>query len=547
MTRIALVLSGGASLGSYIGGAVTEILRALETNRADGSLTVDVITGASAGALNAGMAARALAVNPSLRPWIERVWVEAADAGVLFNPDRRDRRGLLDGAALDELTRAVITTDPASDDRPSDSAGRRLRVGVTLSNLDGLPYRFHHGFLNAPGRFFGTRIYRDWLEVELEGKPGRDGRQWERLRRAAVASASFPAAFPPRGLERSADEYPGAELEPGPDGELEMWYADGGLFDNEPVGLAKRLVEQWPNHHAQDWRYILVDPHMEDQGAASSGPAGRPEGLGDVARRVAGAVLGQGAARDWVRTHKTNARLEILEALAGRLPEIHGRLDDPDAVGLGRHIGELAESVAEMKVRVRRTTGDSAGDPVVDYLEENLGRIESDPRYAPALEEVQSRAGRSRIKKLIFVLEAAAGLRDKEFMPLYLVAPPQGERLAGEFLGNFGGFFDSRWRQADFRAGRRDARRVLTGDLSDLFDYEAADPREYEPEELEPTFDELSGAARRKLRDAVGSEVQAALDRMDTGRIASLLSWAWQPPVRRWVTDRVMERMRGTG
>ena len=83
MTRIALVLGGGASLGSYIGGAVTEIIRAIEGNRRKDTVVIDVITGASAGALNAALAARCLSVNRNLLPWIEKAWVEAADASVL--------------------------------------------------------------------------------------------------------------------------------------------------------------------------------------------------------------------------------------------------------------------------------------------------------------------------------------------------------------------------------------------------------------------------------------------------------------------------------
>ena len=39
-----------------------------------------MITGSSAGALNAALAARCLAVNRNLLPWIEKAWVDAADA-----------------------------------------------------------------------------------------------------------------------------------------------------------------------------------------------------------------------------------------------------------------------------------------------------------------------------------------------------------------------------------------------------------------------------------------------------------------------------------
>ena len=95
MTKIALVLGGGVSLGSYIGGAISELLHAIQTNslRSDGGpVRVHVITGTSAGAINAALAARSLAVNAELLPWIEKAWVDVASAEHLLNPNRADRR-----------------------------------------------------------------------------------------------------------------------------------------------------------------------------------------------------------------------------------------------------------------------------------------------------------------------------------------------------------------------------------------------------------------------------------------------------------------------
>lgn len=547
MTKIALILSSGASLGTYVGGALTEILLALERNGSAEPVTVDVITGSSAGALNAALAARSLVVNPSLRPWIERAWVEAADTRHLFDPARRRRTGILDADAVDELTRPLLCAEPASDDRTSPHAGAPLRVGITLTNLDGIPYAFRHGFLNAPDRFFGTRVHRDWIEFELGDESPAGHPVWEKVRLSAVASASFPFVFPPRKLIRELTEFPGANLESDGDGRAAMWYTDGGILDSEPVGLAKRLVERSPGHQGEDWRYVLVDPHLEREGAGAAATPRAPEGVAEVAERLTRAVLGQGAARDWIRTHKTNVRLEILEELVSRLPDLHSRLDDPEAVGLGRHIGELAESVAEMKVRMRRGEAGGSADPALDYLNENQRRIESDPRYAPALDDVASRAGRSRVTKLIFVLEAAAGLRDKDWMPLYLVAPPRDEELAGAFLGHFGGFFDRRHREHDFRAGRRDARRLLEGDLSDVFDYEPDEEKAYSAEGEKGSFADLPPAAHRTVREMVEGEVGRLLERVRPGGLARLFSWAWRPALRRWATDRVVEGLRKAG
>lgn len=546
--RLALILGGGVSLGAYTAGAVSEILLALSRNRR-ARVTVDVIAGASAGAVTAGLAARALAVNPSLLPWLERVWVDALDAEVLLDSRRRDPSALLDTDAVEELSRHLIAADPAADDRPSPSAGDPLRVGITLSNLTGVEYDLRYGFLNAPDRFYRVRVHRDWAEFDLAPGTPAGAPVWERLRSAVVASAAFPLAFPPRRLERNTGDYPGARFPAGAGDSVGMWYADGGLFDNRPVGLAKRLVERVPDHRAADWRYILVDPYMEGGAGTGTGeapldPSGSPVRAGAAVVR---ALLGQGAALDWIEANKVNARLEILEALVARLPEIGDRIRDPGALAVGRSVGELAERVAEMKVAVRRTPDSGVGDPVLAYLDENIARIQADPRFTPAFDGVEGRPTRTRIAKLVFVLESAAGLRDKEIMPLYLVAPKNEEPLAGRLFGNFGGFLHREWRAHDFRAGRRDARRLLEEGLDGAIGYDPDAPEAYETRPVDASFDALPSNARASLERFVRHEAGRVLDELQPGLLGHLTAWAWKPVLRRWAARRALGALRRMG
>lgn len=547
MTRLALILNGGASLGSYVGGAVSEILYALERRESDEPVSVDVITGSSSGALNAALAARTLCVNQNLRPWIERTWLEAMDAGVLLNPERDDRRGLLDAGALDDLTRSLVDADPATDDSRSRYAGRPLRVGLSLTNLDGLPYDFRYGFLNAPDRFYGARVHRDWAEFEVGDRHRAGSDVWGAMAETAAASSSLPPFFPPKRLARELVDFPGARIDARGD-RAEMWYGDGGLTDTRLISLARRLARRGERSRGDDWRYVVVNPDLRERGIESTATGGPLPSTGAAAVRAVNAVLGESAARDWREAHRANVRVEILEALAERLPALHGQMDDPDAIGLGRQIGELAERVAEMKVAVQRDGDDGSGDPALDYLEENLARIDSEPRWAPALDPVSSRAGRTRIKKLIFILETAAGLRDRPGLPLYLVAPDRGEELAGDFLAGAGGFLEPSWRAHDFRAGRRDARALLTRELSDVMEYEpGADDAYSVPESFTASVEELPSGAREKLRRAVAAEVETAVDELRPGGLAAFFSWAWKPALKRWATDRTLEALEDAG
>ncbi len=545
MTRIALVLGGGASLGSYIGGAVTEIIRAVEGNRQRETVVIDVITGASAGALNAALAARCLTVNRHLLPWIERAWVDGADASVLLNPARPEREGWLDISVLDELTRTLVDSDAASDDGASKAAGKSVRLGFTLANLYGVPYDYRYRFLNEPERSFGARVHTDNIRFDLTTKSRAGNPVWGEIAGAAVASASFPFAFPSRRIGRRKADYPGARLSAGPDGKVDMWYLDGGLFDNAPLGLARDLVELETGHRNDDRRYLFVEPGFESSGPGPLGSDGPPGTLTGMASALARAVLGQGAARDWMVANRINSRLEILQALVKRLPELAPELTDPQALALGRYIGELAEHVAEIQVAADGGDVEGADDPVVDYLDSQVERIEIDPAYSGTLSRIDSRAGRARLAKLIFVLEAAGGLQDKDVLPLYLVAPETSESLSGDFLGHFGGFFNREWRANDFRAGRRDARRVIEETLPDVISYDPGDKADYRVEKIDPSFASIPTAGRARLKDLVDAEADRVLSELRPGPIAAAFGWAWKPVVRRWAAERTMTALRG--
>lgn len=514
MTRLALVLGGSGSLGAYSGGAVSEILRALERNRRAEAVEVGVVTGASAGAIAAATAARSLAVNPEVVPWADRFWLEGFRADHLLDARRPDRGGLLDARPLEEMLDHLVDGPAASDDRPGSAMGATLRTGLCLTDLAGTA--------TGPG---GDR-YASSIRFELQPGRGAGDPVWGRMAEAALAAASVPLALPLQRLAR--DSLAAGEGE----GSDRHWTGDG-LGAERPLSLARELTSEHADHAGGDWRYVVVEPRLGREGAVSEAPVG----VGDTARLLARAALGRGAELDLLEAAEEEERAGLLRALVRRLPEIHGRLEDSDAVGLGRRIGELAERVAEWEVSYAE---DDPGDPALDHLDRSLRDLQARPDYAPAFRGVDSRAGRTRLAKLVLVLEAAAGLRNRAGHPVHLVSPDRP--LAGERIGGFGGLFERSWRAADFAAGRRDARELLEGPLSDAVAYRADPDDAYRSG---PAADEIGSEARSLLESHLEAEVDRVLEEVRPGGVRGVFFGLVRPALRRSAARRVVDALQG--
>lgn len=515
-TRLVLIMGGGVSLGTYVAGALTEIYWALRSihgsrgaGRGDGpDIQIEVLAGASAGAVSAALFARALTCAPTAIADLHRAWVREVSIDALLAVDGSgfDPRALLSARKIDELAQTMIRA-PADYRDWQPFCASPLRVGITLSNLGGVRYRLDYA--NKSDTYFTTRIHADHLRFRIED-PAEPG-LWKQLRDGAVASAAFPGAFQPRQLLRRAADYHPAIFADELGREIPMWYVDGGVFDNEPIGLAKDLVEENPDHHSLDYRYILIDPYLDEARAGVNDELfASPATLPGVLGALAAAVVGQSNAKDWIRANKVNWRLaEQREFITARLrPLVEAAFaggTSSAAAELAAGIRAQARGIARFKRGVNRARPPARAE-VEAYLESNLARIADDPRYAEALHGLHD-AARDAMLALVFIVESAAGLRDKEPMPLYLVAPRGDEPhpLAGDFLYNFGGFFREEWRVHDFLCGRRDARRVLTEELHDLvtgeplFDYPAEGGVNYDPPPISASAEDLTAAERRVL------------------------------------------------
>lgn len=535
MTKIALVLSGSAAAGAYTAGATVELLRALEADRS-GSTEVGVLAGSGAGAFVAALAARSLVVNPNLVPWIERSWAEALDVDVLLNPRRRGRRGWLDREPVEELLGHMVAGEPARDDSPSGALGDPLQLGFALTDLHGRLRTRPVADPGSPEESFGRVDHRSSVEFELTAARRAGDPVWREVAAAAAAGFARAGVFPPRRLLLGREGGDGEEGVPRWHGE-----AAGGL--DRPIRLARRLQRRARSSPGEAWRYVVVDPRLTvDPAEDEPLRAGEePDSAAAAAGLWRRALEAHGLPEEWETAQDTGARLRMLRDLVERLPEIHGSLGDPDAVGLGRRIGELAERVAERQVSLRAGELEQLpGDPVLHHMDRHLQRIQQDPAYAPVFEETDSRAGRTRLAKLVYVLESLGDLQGKEPLQAHLVAPDPETRLMTAEMAGLAGFLSPDRRRHDIAAGRRDARRLLTGPLSDLVAYEPDEEEAYRPPGSVAGSAGLSDPERRRLLPRLEAEADRILEDLRPGGLGGLFFGLVRPGLRRAAGRRML-------
>ncbi len=268
-TRVAFVLSGGSSAGSYIAGALDELLRAF---RATDTYEIDIITGASAGSTNAALIAHGLCYRDGETD-LYRVWVDGVDIVDLLDPDIDDDDpfSVLSARQLRRLASNTIAwRDDAGPGTRAGFCAPELTVAMTLGNATPLSYESRVPQPTAAGeeRFVQKRN----AELEsyvLDGSVGPRDAHWERIGTVAQASSAIPFIFPMVRLSRRAEDPRHYLQRPNFTGERQFWYYDGGTYNNLPIDLAWHFItEEARVRHADplvDRRVIVIDPWRSDR------------------------------------------------------------------------------------------------------------------------------------------------------------------------------------------------------------------------------------------------------------------------------------------
>ena len=276
--NIGFALSGAISAGAYTAGVLDYFVQALnawEQARNDPGVpqhrvVVQVVTGASAGAVTGALGAVALArgIRPQrftasekqrglsaagaatqdfrcILPSLYDTWVVhprmVDPAGNLDFLSAQDLEGrdakvisALNAVLLDDIKDRALMAYPG-DEQPAAAPpyayiADHLHVYMTVSNLRGIPFMVAFDNTNTYGmQTHGDRVHyiigglgsgapanNDWLaadsgrELSIGTLPGQGQKlppEWDRYGISALASSAFPIGLAPRVLSAEADEY----------------------------------------------------------------------------------------------------------------------------------------------------------------------------------------------------------------------------------------------------------------------------------------------------------------------------------------------------
>lgn len=284
---VTLNCSGGISLGAYMAGVFYELTK--EALKENGTIIIDIVTGASAGAITATLATYYLLGLDRLpdnakESLFYKAWVDKVDikfiSGVSKGPEEDEEThklnlSLLSGKAVKRISDELVGNfqekfEQLIQDRISQSKKPTLgplALLVTLTNLQGLLKKTDFPVSSEADQTDNEKIKtitsaetRQFLfHSGLLSSQEKLNNMWQKAELSCRASGAFPVAFPPVG-DRSELESPNVEdlsedyfinPEAPPkerilnaeklkgiyldDKHLQFQYTDGGVLDGLPI------------------------------------------------------------------------------------------------------------------------------------------------------------------------------------------------------------------------------------------------------------------------------------------------------------------------
>ncbi|SKB11409.1 conserved membrane hypothetical protein [Planktothrix sp. PCC 11201] len=484
--QISLNLSGGIALGAYMAGVCFELVR--QARKDNSPLLIDLITGASAGAMTGAITAYYLLNREITDPEYEsqnilqRAWVEKADMKdidtvfaiedyrqVLKNLFKNQNESLLSQKGIKNIANLITeNTNQLKVHQP-------LALVMTVTNLQGLLVTYENKCRNFSGipavNHAETRQFLFYSELNRQSD--RLQKIWKKVIDTSLISGAFPVAFPPiqdssnvksynlKNLSPAyftmCDESKKQQLDPNlpmfcTQETIKFWYSDGGILDNLPILKAIDLEARIHLSSLPNSEYLI-----QEEGADFI------KFSHDFNSKIK-------AERDRrIYAYVSPSSLENLESKPS-LKKNNFNLFDLLFDGL--NIPSAQQDAMQLKQIVEINQQVDYKENILSLLEtlstdpsgETISQIKTDLEKAIPYHHIQL----SPITPLILNqipgienVEAREQLENlyKKFRYLFkapLVEKPTNvdQLLASDFLNAFGGFFDRKYREQDFILGR---------------------------------------------------------------------------------------------
>ena len=585
--RFSLAISGGASKGAYEAGlnwALLKLARASEDlhTLAGGQirpLELVSVAGASAGGVNSILTGLTWCSLPESEGGItSRInnnvfrdsWFIMDINGLL--PPQPDSKTYLPGDALFSRRDYLVAANDLLESwrKSAFRPGCRIPMGVTVTrvkpleltveNIEVQNQRFYIPFElrvqedSSIGFFFDPADYPKLSDPAMILMPRpRDAREFsipdESIIEAAVITSAFPTAFGRRRIQYCRHELDLGAIPPEtpseqsasdlvcPDGYLleEAEFADGGLFDNLPVGLARDLAELNSNtsRNYAPVTYFYMDPDRvryerpdppDNTACASDNPPDACSILEFSLFSESSLLVGAlGTARKYELYRETTSAQwrHNLSRLARELAEIVNRdqasfdcakelpyfglpVDCAEAINRAGRLLDIAQDRAKPEILPPYSANRLVEAGVANSCRQLPADSDSEPRVecridirryrdqlAEALLSIIERGKFGSEKLNVRINRSRQSIHDDRVLRV----SSRGAPITGTLLGDFGSFLDLKFREYDYYVGVYDAIYMASYSLCDL---------QYLPEQQEKIFGRCVDQMGRQFYDAMG-------------------------------------------
>jgi patatin-related protein len=299
--RLAMTMVGGASLAIWMGGVATETSQLLRESRGDAdpglyrklldllraTVSIDVLTGTSAGGINAACLglAEAFASTPQV---LRDTWITTGSLENLIRDAREPQpRSVLDGdrVLLGDVERALRQITAAGTP-PAEEPD--ITVLLTGTMIDGETTRFDDALGNLVRDTEHRMLFRFCGPLWTVGVEGP-------LALAARSTASFPGAFElsrmPIGTDGTDRLHP--DMTPYTELTRSHWLTDGGVLLNKPLRPALREIFERTSHADVRRLLLYVVPTGEREADGVGCDPANPPMLSNAMAQVVNTVMSQ--------------------------------------------------------------------------------------------------------------------------------------------------------------------------------------------------------------------------------------------------------------